>query len=312
MREIIKLKDFGAPKGRKRSKEGVTLGKDGSMIYDDSWLHADVLEEDERKDNEEKTMIAEIAKAWITATHPVVFTGAGMSTESGLPDFRSAQGLWKVRPESLATLEALATQPDEFYHFYQWRIAKLWEVSPNPGHQVVSDLQRMGYIQRIITQNVDGLHQRSGSEQVIEVHGSLRTVRCIDCHSVYDSRSIVPTRPDWEAEYRQGRYHYGAECHCSVCNGLLRPNVVLFGESLPETALAKAMQSSKAADFFVVLGSSLAVSPANYFPAWAVENGAKLLIINNEPTHLDNEATWVIHGQIGKVLHEIFGKMSQR
>jgi len=259
----------------------------------------------------DKTMIAEIAKAWINSAHPVLFSGAGMSTESGLPDFRSAQGLWKVRPESLATLEALRTQPDEFYHFYQWRITKLWEVSPNTGHEVLTKLQRMGYVQAIITQNVDGLHQRSGSERVIEVHGSLRTVRCMDCHSVYDSRKLLPTRPLWQDEYRQGLYHYGAECHCPACNGLVRPDVVLFGESLPEKALATGLQVSKNADFFVVLGSSLTVSPANSFPSWAAHNGAKLLIINNEPTHLDDEATWVIRDPIGEVLDEILAKVIQ-
>lgn len=261
--------------------------------------------------NLDGSMIAEIANAWMNAAHPVVFSGAGMSTESGLPDFRSAQGLWKVRPESLATLEALETQPDEFYHFYQWRIIKLWEVSPNPGHQVLTDLQRMGYIKNIITQNVDGLHDRSGSEQVIEIHGSLRTIRCMDCHSVYDSRNLLPTRPHWQEEYRQGLYHYGEECHCKVCNGLVRPDVVLFGESLPEKAMGKAIEVSKKADFFVVLGSSLTVSPANYFPSWAVENGAKLLIINNEPTYLDDKATWVIHAPIGKVLNAILTKVTQ-
>jgi len=264
----------------------------------------------ERINLDNKTMIAEIAEVWMSASHPVVFSGAGMSTESGLPDFRSAQGLWKVRPESLATLEALRIQPDEFYHFYQWRIAKLWEVCPNPGHQVLTDLQRMGYIKNIITQNVDGLHQRAGSEQVIEVHGSLRTVRCMDCHSVYDSRMLLPTRPHWQEEYRQGVYHYGDECHCPTCKVLVRPDVVLFGESLPEKALATATQVSKNADFFVVLGSSLTVSPANYFPSWAAQNGARLLIINNEPTHLDDKATWVIHDPIGKVLNKILAKVT--
>lgn len=261
--------------------------------------------------NLDKTMISEIAKAWMNAAHPVVFSGAGMSTESGLPDFRSAQGMWKVKPESLATLDALGTQPDEFYHFYQWRIAKLWEVIPNTGHRALTDLQHRGYIKNIITQNVDGLHQRSGSGRVIEVHGSLRTVRCMDCHSVYDSRKLLPTRPQWQDEYRQGVYHYGEECRCLACNGLVRPDVVLFGESLPEKAIAKATQVSKNADFFVVLGSSLTVSPASYFPSWAAKNGAKLLIINNDPTHLDNKATWVIRDSIGQVLDAILAKVIQ-
>lgn len=263
---------------------------------------------DDQGSRQEAEIIAEIAKEWRSAVNTVIFTGAGMSTESGLPDFRSAKGLWKVRPESLATLQALEDQPDEFYHFYQWRVNKLWNVAPNTGHQALAKLQDMGYIKSIITQNVDGLHQRAGSKGVVEVHGSLRTVCCINCHAVYDSRSIVPTRPQWEDEYRQGLYHCGDECRCLDCNGFLRPDAVLFGESLPERALAKAMQLSKTADFFVVLGSSLTVSPANLCPTWAVQNGAKLLIVNNEPTYLDEQATWVIHGPIGKVLNEILAK----
>ena len=262
-------------------------------------------------DGQEKNVIANIAKTWRNAVNTVIFTGAGMSTESGLPDFRSAKGLWKVRPESLATLEALRTQPNEFYHFYQWRVNKLWEVVPNTGHQALAKLENMGCIKNIITQNVDGLHQRAGSKQVIELHGSLRTVRCMDCHSVYDSRSIVPARPHWEDEYRQGLYQYGDECRCLVCKGFVRPNVILFGESLPEKALEKAMQLSKSADLFIVLGSSLTVSPANLFPSRAARNGAKLLIINNEPTHLDDIATWVIHAPIGKVLNEILAEVNE-
>lgn len=255
--------------------------------------------------------LEDIVAAWMQAKRIIVFTGAGMSTESGLPDFRSAQGLWKTRPESLATLEAMRRQPDDFFYFYQWRIANLWEVLPNKGHQALTALQRAGYIDTIITQNVDGLHQRADSESVIELHGSLRTVSCVSCRAVYDSRILLPARPRWSEEYAQGVYHYGDECRCQACKGLLRPDVVLFGEGLPESALATAMQLSKSADFFVVLGSSLTVSPANLFPAWAVGQGAKLLIINNEPTHLDDKATWVIRDQIGTVLQEIVGRVGK-
>lgn len=252
--------------------------------------------------------LAEIAAAWAKAKQVVVFTGAGMSTESGLPDFRSAQGLWKVRPESLATLEALKRQPDEFYFFYQWRIAKLWQVIPNPGHHVLAALESTGNM-TVITQNVDGLHQRANSENVIELHGSLRTVRCLQCCSVYDSRTLLPLNPDWEEAYKQGRYHFGAECRCVKCGSLLRPDVVLFGENLPDQAWEKAVTNSSNADFYVVLGSSLVVSPANYLPQLALENGAKLLIINQEPTPLDHSAEWVINGSIGSVLSAIKDKI---
>ncbi|MBP2635579.1 MAG: cobB [Firmicutes bacterium] len=253
----------------------------------------------------EQEKIAEIANAWAQAQNVVVFTGAGMSTESGLPDFRSIQGLWKTNPESLATLDALKEQPDEFYFFYQLRIKKLSDVIPNQGHHALTTLQQKGKLV-VITQNVDGLHQRANTENVIELHGSLRTVRCQRCSAVYDSNKLLPQNSIW---YKQVNYHYGEECLCSQCGGQLRPEVVLFGESLPEKAWDSAVKHSKAADFYVVLGSSLAVSPANYLPQFALANGAKLLIINQEPTPLDTSATWVIHSNIGPVLCAIKDKI---
>ncbi|QDR79793.1 NAD-dependent deacylase [Sporomusa termitida] len=252
--------------------------------------------------------IAAIVKAWANAKELVVFTGAGMSTESGLPDFRSAQGLWKVRPESLATMAALQQQPDEFYFFYQWRIAKLWDAAPNQGHQALAALQQKGNMV-IITQNVDGLHQRAGAENVVELHGSLRTVQCLHCYAEYDSRKLLPQYSGWEEDYQQGHYRYGDECLCAKCAGLLRPDVVLFGENLPDKAWEAAVKHSKNADFYVVLGSSLVVSPANYLPQLALQKGAKLLIINQEPTPLDSSAAWVINSSIGSVLSAIKAKI---
>ena len=159
-------------------------------------------------------VLQEIALAWQSAKAVAVFTGAGMSTESGLPDFRSRQGLWKQRPESLATLAALHNTPDEFYFFYQWRIRQLWQVEPNAGHQALASLERSGHLQHIVTQNVDGLHQRAGSQQVSELHGSLKTVSCLNCRTSYDSRQLLPQQDGWEAAYQAGTYRYGAECFC--------------------------------------------------------------------------------------------------
>lgn len=258
---------------------------------------------------EYRSLLAEIAQAWRSAKHAVVFTGAGMSTESGLPDFRSAQGLWKMRPESLATLDAMRRQTDEFYFFYQWRIAKLWEVRPNPGHLALAELELKRHLKAVITQNVDGLHQRAGSDNVLELHGSLRTVSCTSCYTAIDSRALLPERDLWEAEYAAGKYHHGQECHCRNCQGLLRPDVVLFGESLPRQALNNAFEHSEATDFFVVVGSSLAVSPANICPEMAVSSGAKLLIINREPTPLDAQADWVIRRDAAGVLEALTKKI---
>ncbi|MZP30921.1 NAD-dependent protein deacylase [Heliobacterium undosum] len=250
-------------------------------------------------------MLGRIAAAWKKAKCPVLFSGAGMSTESGLPDFRSARGLWKQQPESLATPEAMFGQPDAFYFFYQWRIARLWEVAPNLGHLRLAQLEQAGFLQKVITQNVDGLHQRAGSERVVELHGTLRTVSCLSCRAGYDSRQMLPARSDWEADYQEGRYRRGDECRCPRCRGMLRPDVVLFGEGLPEEAWTEAVRWSRQADFFVVVGSSLAVSPANLCPLWAVERGARLLIINAEPTPLDDRADWVIRTPAAEALDRI-------
>lgn len=246
-------------------------------------------------------LLDEVAAAWRQAAYPVVFTGAGMSTESGLPDFRSAQGLWRQRPESLATMDALRRAPEEFYFFYQWRIARLWATTPNAGHAALAALAAAGFVRRLITQNVDGLHQRAGSE-AIELHGTLRTVSCLGCGTAYDSRALLPATPGWEDDYRAGRYQPGPECLCPACGGSIRPDVVLFGESLPPDAWAAAMQASQAADFFVVVGSSLAVGPANLCPAFALEGGARLAIINQEATHLDSRADWVFRDRAAGVL----------
>ena len=175
-------------------------------------------------------------------------------------------------------------------------------MQPNSGHLVLAAMERAGTVRQIITQNVDGLHQRAGSKQVIELHGSLRTVRCRGCKSVFDSRTMLPASEGWQSDYATGRYRYGDECKCSKCGGMLRPEVVMFGESLPEAAWKEAESISRNADFFVVLGSSLAVSPANYCPQLALDNGAQLLIVNQEPSALDAQATWVIRDSIGKVL----------
>ena len=184
----------------------------------------------------QERVIVEIASVWETAATTVVFTGAGMSTESGLPDFRSKQGLWKQRPESLATMAALQQTPDEFYFLYQWRIQQLWSVEPNAGHLALAQLEKAGRVSHLITQNVDGLHHRAGSSRVSELHGSLKTVSCLKCKSRFDSRQLLPKVEGWEADYQNGSYHHGTECRCPACGGLLRPDVVLFGESLPDDA----------------------------------------------------------------------------
>lgn len=229
-------------------------------------------------------------KNWLKeSNHTVVFSGAGMSTESGLPDFRSAKhGLWKQKdPSKVASIEALNRNAEEFIDFYRKRVLRLREFGPHKGHELLASWQKKGLINSIITQNVDGFHQLAGSENVAELHGTLQKCHCQTCGKSFSSD-----------EFADGKF----QCDCG---GQLRPSVVLFGEFLPEEPFETAFTEASNADLFIVLGSSLTVSPANQFPLIAKEHGAKLIIINQEPTPLDSYADQVINGrQIGDVLSE--------
>jgi NAD-dependent deacetylase len=229
--------------------------------------------------------------AWLKeASKTVVFTGAGMSTESGLPDFRSAlQGIWRGKdPAMFASTYALQHNRDVFVDFYRMRIEGLVKSKPHRGHSILARWERDGLITGVITQNVDGFHQQAGSRQVAELHGTLSTVHCMSCGTRFPSDRYL--QPD------------GTTC---ACGGFLRPSVVLFGEALPESALRLAEEWTEQADLFLVLGSSLQVSPANLFPRQAKARGARLVIVNMEPTELDDWADLVIHGEkIGHVLQQ--------
>ncbi len=224
----------------------------------------------------------------LTVGKTAVLTGAGMSTTSGLPDFRGKDGLWKNRdPRLLASISAMDNNRDEFVEFYRHRIRMLQGVEPNAGHRILAGWERAGLLKGIITQNVDGLHQAAGSEKVHELHGSLKVVRCSSCRAQYDS-GVFLERAD-----------------CPECGGMLRPGVVLFGEMLPEGPMEAAGDLSETASCFLVLGSSLEVSPANGYPMIAKRSGARLFIINMTPTPLDHLADEVIHADIVGALGEI-------
>jgi NAD-dependent deacetylase len=213
-----------------------------------------------------------------------------MSTESGLPDFRSANtGLWeKEDPTKIASTEALNRDVEKFFQFYRERVLGVKDCKPHKGHDILAKWEKDGLIQSIITQNVDGFHSEAGSKNVMELHGTLQKVHCETCKKEY------------------GNEMYESESFYCECGGKLRPSIVLFGEGLPEETFMRAVQESENADLFIVLGSSLTVTPANQFPLIAKENGAKLLIVNMDPTHFDELADVVINDKkIGEVLSEI-------
>lgn len=241
-----------------------------------------------------KSVVHHLAEALARSKSAVVFTGAGMSTESGLPDFRSSTGLWgRYRPEELASTDALNRNFEEFAAFYRKRIEALDGVQPNSGHRILADWEKRGLLKGIITQNVDGLHQAAGSRSVHELHGTLREVRCQDCGASFPAAT------------------YRSTVRCPSCSGKLRAGVVLFGEMLPEKAFASAVALASKSDLFIVLGSSLLVSPANMLPQRAKQGGAAFYIVNATETPLDFLADGVYHGSIGEALAQIDALLSQ-
>lgn len=235
-----------------------------------------------------------IADLLSSSQHTVVFTGAGMSTESGLPDFRSpSRGLWtKFNPDELANINALETNQEEFLEFYRYRLNDIKTIKPHEGHYILGEWEKKGLIDGIITQNVDGFHHDAGSENVMELHGTFRSLYCHDCGKEHDHEA-----------YREG------VVHCP-CGGPIRPEIVLFGETLPEDTFLKAEQATMQADLFIVLGSSLSVTPANMFPMLAEQNGADLVIVNRESTPFDSQASYVVQDKgIKAVLTELNQKL---
>lgn len=217
-----------------------------------------------------------------SSQYTVIFTGAGMSTESGLPDFRSkSRGLWeKFNPNELANVHALKHNTKEFTDFYRYRLSEVTKYKPHEGHFILAEWERKGLIKGIITQNVDGFHHDAGSQNVMELHGTFRSFHCHDC----------------KKEQSRDAYLAG-DTICSDCGGVIRPGIVLFGETLPQDVFLQAEIITSKADLFIVLGSSLSVSPANMFPIQAKQHGAKLVIVNREPTELDDYADHLIHNR---------------
>ncbi|MEI3604353.1 NAD-dependent deacylase [Pseudogracilibacillus sp. SE30717A] len=239
-------------------------------------------------------LLDELVKLLQDSNYAIVFTGAGMSTESGLPDFRSKdRGLWeKFNPNELANVHALLHNTDEFTEFYQYRLSEITKYQPHAGHHVLAKWENDGKIKGIITQNVDGFHSDAGSSNMMELHGSFRTFHCHQC----------------KKEYERNAYLDGTST-CG-CGGTIRPGIVLFGENLPQETFMRAEHETTQSDLFIVLGSSLSVSPANMFPLLAKENGAKLVIVNREPTDYDMYADLVIQDKgIKEVLTEVNEKL---
>lgn len=243
----------------------------------------------------------EEARQWLNGARSVaVLTGAGISAESGLPTFRGPGGLWRNhRPEQLATPQAFAADPKLVWEWYDWRRSVHSKCEPNAGHRTLVALEKrlaefgpaktVSPTFALITQNVDALHERAGSRNVIHLHGSLWRVRCLACGRE-EQNEQVPLSP--------------MPPMCS-CGGMMRPAVVWFGESLPQDEFAAAMQAAQAAEMFLVVGTSSVVYPAAALPRVARENGARIIEVNPEPTDLSRHADISLRGLAGEILPQL-------
>lgn len=242
------------------------------------------------------TAIESAADLLLQARRVLVLTGAGISTPSGIPDFRSeGTGLWsRDEPLEVASLNTFRTTPEKFYSWFRPLAKQIWDARPNPAHLALAELQKAGRIHAIVTQNIDNLHQKAGAENILEIHGTMATLSCTQCY----------TRVAAE-EYLTAFIENGNLPHCPRCNALLKPDVILFGEQLPQATWRQAQQEARRCDLLLVAGSSLEVLPIAGLPMQALEAGAHLIIINNSPTYLNARADVVISQDVAHVLPAI-------
>ena len=218
----------------------------------------------------------------------VVLTGAGVSTESGVPDFRSPGGIWEqYDPLEYATIDVFLADPVKVWGFYGLRLELLGDVEPNDGHLALAELEERGWVDAVVTQNVDGLHQRAGSRDVVEVHGSIRTSSCLDCGTVVPVAKVARLLP---------------VPHCPACGRVLKPDVVMFGELLPDQAIDRATELARTAGLLLVIGSSLEVWPVAGLPEETLAAGGRLGIVNREATPYDARAAVVVHASAAETL----------
>jgi len=231
----------------------------------------------------------------IDSDSTVVLTGAGVSTKSGIPDFRGPDGLWtKVDPAKFASINGFLSDPKAWWEMALELAPTLMNAKPNPAHTKLAELEKMGLIDRIITQNVDGLHQRAGSQQVLEVHGSLFSGTCTLCRFQVDRRFLEKAMKKRQIPVM-----------CPTCGGLVKLDAVFFGEALPQKELAMAIDSARQCQLMLAIGSYLIVYPIATLPTIAQQSGARLIIINQEPTPFDSVADFVFTAEAGETLTAI-------
>jgi NAD-dependent deacetylase len=249
--------------------------------------------------------LRQIAKGIIASKRVIVFSGAGLSTESGIPDFRSPGGVWdRYDPEDFDFQNFLVseTSREKYWQMATEMYESIKPAQPNLAHLAIAELEKLGKLDCIITQNIDGLHFKAGNSEgkVLQLHGTAIFVSCLSCKKRYDRDEI------------QERIRKGLKApRCDDCGGLLKPATISFGQSMPEKETQEAYHRSSLCDLFIVIGSSLVVQPAASMPLVAKRNGAKLVIINRDPTPYDDMADFVLHGQAGPTMAKILEYIKQ-
>jgi len=240
-----------------------------------------------------------ISEIILQSKRVVVFTGAGISTESGIPDFRSPGGIWDTFDPSEFTYQrflASEASREKYWEFYKSLWATVTDAKPNRGHYAIAELHHMGKLDCVITQNIDNLHQESGvpEEKIIELHGTMKWVICLECNQRYPKEQI------------QSRLESGEKVpRCDTCGGIMKPATISFGQPMPEKETYEAQMKAAACDLFLVAGSSLVVYPAAHMPLIAKDNGAKLIIINLTPTPHDRYTDIIVHEKTGETLSQV-------
>jgi NAD-dependent deacetylase len=242
-------------------------------------------------------LVDKVAALILESSRVVVFTGAGISTESGIPDFRSPGGIWtKFDPDDFTIQKFMSSEKTRRL---QWQMMAegglLKDAEPNKAHHAVAELEKLGKLTCVITQNIDNLHQKAGSspDKVFELHGNMKFVRCMSCDRRFPVEDILQ------------RINKEEIPDCQFCSGILKPDAVFFGESLPQQVLNDVIKHSRNCDLFIVIGSTLVVYPAAYMPMYAVESGAKLVIINLSSTPMDAKAAALITASAGEAMGKI-------
>lgn len=244
---------------------------------------------------EKNKSVEKLADLIVQSKKIIALTGAGMSTESGIPDFRTpGTGLWtKVDPGEMASIHSYVSSTSKNLQFMLEMGMTIFKAKSNKGHKALTHLQKMGKLIGVLTQNIDGLHQKAGVKNVVELHGTANESRCMRCKKVFPITCLIN-------QVLRGK----SAPICEECGGLLKPNAIFFGEPLESEVLRKADNMVTESDLMIVLGSSLMVYPVAFYPHKALSSGAKLAIINIQDTDVDHRADVVIHDKIGDILPE--------